>query len=266
MKIGVFDSGLGGLYILKSLRAAMPEYDYVYLGDTLNLPYGKRSRETIYAHSKAAVEFLFRQDCHIVIIACNTASAAATRQLQQEYLPDAYPERRILSVVIPMLETAIDAGHERIGLIGTDYIVSSNVYEEELKKINPAVQLFSAATPLLVPLIEDGGAKYLPEVLGDYIAPMTERGIDALILGCTHYAHLKPLLQDMLPEGTAVLCQDEIIPPKFADYLSRHPEHETVLSRGGTAEYFVSDMTEGFQKNASDMMGEETRIMKAHLV
>jgi glutamate racemase len=160
-KIGVFDSGLGGLYIGRAIRAALPAYDYVYLGDTLHVPYGRRSDAVIYYLCTRAMTYQFERGCDLVIMACNTASASALRRLQQEWLPAHAPDKRILGVVVPTLETALDHGTTRIGLLATQRTVASRIYEAELQKINPAVKLFAQAAPLLVPLIEDRGENIL---------------------------------------------------------------------------------------------------------
>lgn len=265
MKIGVFDSGLGGLNVLRTIRDHLPDYDYIYLGDTLHVPYGKRAAETIIDLTRNAIEFLFKQDCQIVIVACNTASAAALRHLQQTYLPHAYPERRILGVIVPMLEAASESGCTNIGVIGTDYIAQSGVYEDELRKINPATNLTVEATPLLVPLLEACEYRWLPVILKDYLAPIVATSPDALILGCTHYALLKPYLPDILDVNTRVFSQDDLVPPKLADYLNRHPEHEIKLSRGQSCHYFITDCAQTYQNSAKAIWGETIPFEKAIL-
>lgn len=265
MKIGVFDSGLGGLSVLRAIRAHLPQYDYAYLGDTLHVPYGKRSTETITGLTRAAVEFLFQQDCHLVIIACNTASAAALRSLQQNWLPQHYPDRRILGVIVPMLEAASESGCRIIGLIGTDYIAQSGVYETELQKIDENIRMIVQATPILVPLLEEGEHRWLETVLRDYMVPILARAPDGLIFGCTHYALLKPYLAAFLPDSVRVFSQDDLIPPKLADYLERHPEHETQLTQHGTAQYYVTDSASTYQKAALAMWGEDIHFEKAIL-
>lgn len=261
-KIGVFDSGLGGLFIADSIRKRLPAYDYLYLGDTLHLPYGRRSNEAICDLSEKAMRYLFAQGCDLVVMACNTASAAALRKLQQGFLAREFPGKRILGVVVPTLEVAIEQGAQRIGLLATQRTVHSGIYEIELKKINPAVELVAVASPLLVPLIEDGGERYLDTVLGDYLGPMKKAKVQSLILGCTHYvavkAHAKKLLGDV-----TLISQDEIIPDKLEDYLKRHPEMETRLSKGGTFEIHATDTNENFQKNARDLMGASVDLKKA---
>lgn len=260
-KIGIFDSGLGGLYIANAVRKALPHYDYLYLGDTLNLPYGRRSDENIYDLCEAAMRHLFASDCQIVLMACNTASAAALRKLQQGFLAREFPERRLLGVVVPTLEAAIDSGHTHIGLIATERTTHSNIYEIELQKINPAVQLHSVATPLLVPLIEHGGEKYLDLVLEDYLAPLLAKNIDCLILGCTHYVSLKERIRALT--HIDVLSQDDIIPAKTQDYLRRHPEFEGLLSRGGTFEIAATDLNESFEANIRALVGNDNHIARA---
>ena len=181
MKLGVFDSGLGGLLIAKAIREAMPDIDMLYYGDTLHLPYGSRSQDAIYNYTLQAVEQMFAADCGLIIIACNTASAAALRRLQQEYLPKAYPQRRILGVVVPTLEVAVERHHKKFGLLTTRYIADSGIYANELQKINPEIELYASAAPLLVPMIEQGGMKWIRPVLEDYMRPLLAKDIDCLL-------------------------------------------------------------------------------------
>ncbi|MDR1008689.1 MAG: glutamate racemase [Rickettsiales bacterium] len=261
MKIGVFDSGLGGLIIAQSLIRAMPAYDFAYLGDTANLPYGARSDEKIYERASACVDWLFKhQDCKIVIIACNTASIAALRRLQREYLPSNFPERRVLGIVIPTIEAAAERGYRRVGLVGTISTVRSRVYEQELAKLtHGAVELKSLATPLLVSLIENGGDNYAEAVLSDYLTGFKDA--EALILGCTHYPRYKGLIRRMLP-GLDVLSQDEILPEKITSYLMRHPEIERELGRLGARFFGITDMTENYISVARELFGAEIMVEK----
>lgn len=263
-KIGVFDSGLGGLYIARAVQAALPQYDYVYLGDTLNVPYGGRSLETIYQLSEAAIRFLFEeQDCDLVIIGCNTASVTALRKLQREFLPKYYPDRRILGVIVPTLESATELGATQIGLIATEYTVRSKIYDEEIVKITPRAQIYGQPTPLLVPLIENGGEKYMDMVLGDYLEPLIAQGLDSLILGCTHYISIKDQVRELTKHRVRVLSQDEIIPPKLKDYLQRHPEIEQRLTQNGTFECYATDVNPSYIRNVEKLMGKDMPISKA---
>lgn len=262
-KIGVFDSGLGGLFIVDSIRKLLPAYDYLYLGDTLHLPYGRRSDSAIYDLSEKAMRYLFGAGCDLVVMACNTASVAALRKLQQGFLQREFPERRILGVVVPTLEVAIEQGAERIGLLATQRTVQSGVYGQELTKINPDVKLVCVAAPLLVPMIEDGGEKYLDRVLDDYLEPMRAENVQSIILGCTHYVALKERLTRLMGAEVSLISQDDIIPEKLADYLVRHPEMEGRLSTGGTFELQATDTNENFRKNIDDIMGRAMTVMQA---
>ncbi len=261
-KIGVFDSGLGGLYIANSLRKLLPHYDYLYLGDTLNLPYGRRSDQAIYDLSERSMRYLFAQGCDLIVMACNTASAAALRRLQQGFLAREFPDKRILGVIVPTLEAAIEHGAHKIGMLATQRTVQSKIYEVELQKINEKVALTAVAAPLLVPLIEEGGEKYLDEVLEDYLGPMKAAKIESLILGCTHYVALKPHLKKML-SGVELISQDDIIPAKLQDYLKRHPEMEERLSQGSTFELHATDANENFKRNIDELMGGPTAVKQA---
>ncbi len=258
MKLGVFDSGLGGILIAKAIRDAFPDLDMVYMGDTLHLPYGNRSEAAIYVYTKACMDFLFEQDCALIIVACNTASASALRRLQQEYLVQAHPERRILGVVVPTIEEALDYGYRNIGLIGTNYTVSSGVYEEELSKINPDISFHSIRTPLLVPLIEHHGEPWVDAVLESYLAPMVEQGIDALLLGCTHYVHLKERIRNRYDFD--VLSQDEIVPRKLNQYLKKHSELSDKISKNRFIDFYVSDVTPGYASHASMLFGRDIEL------
>jgi len=263
-KIGIFDSGLGGLYVGRGIRAALPEYDYVYLGDTLNVPYGGRSYEGIYNLTQSAMRFLIEeQGCDLVIIACNTASVTALHRLQSEYLPQNCPNNRILGVVVPTLEAATELGASHIGLIATEYTVRSKIYDEEISKINAHAEIYAQATPLLVPLIENQGDKYMDMVLNDYLEPLLAKGLDSLILGCTHYVSIKDRVRDITRHRVRILSQDEIIPPKMKEYLTRHPEMETRLSTNGSLKAFVTDDSPTTIKNIQDLVGEEISVEKA---
>lgn len=262
-KIGVFDSGLGGLFIALAIRKQLPLYDYVYLGDTLHLPYGRRSDAQIYDLSEKAMRHLFAQGCDLVIMACNTASASALRRLQQEFLAREFPEKRILGVVVPTLETAIEHGATRIGLLATERTVHSGIYDIELKKINKNVELCAVPSPLLVPLIEHHGEKYLDVVLDDYLQPMYAVNVQSLILGCTHYVALKDKIRMLTKGAVDLISQDDIIPAKLEDYLKRHPEMETRLSRGGSFEVQATDANESFTRNVQEIAGKSIPLKHA---
>lgn len=266
MKLGVFDSGLGGLLIARAIREALPEYDMVYFGDTLHLPYGNRSFEALYAYSCRAMDFLFSEvDCNLVIVACNTVSAGVLRRLQQDYLVKNYPDRRILGVIVPTLETAIDHGYKNLGVIATNFTINSGVYPEELRKIDPDIQIHQINTPLLVPLIENDGIKWLDDVLADYLVPMKSKNVECLIIGCTHYAFIKDKIAKFMGQGVELLSQDDIIPAKLADYLVRHPEIESKISKSGQSSFYVSDLTPEYAKGAREIYGQDIKIQALEL-
>lgn len=259
-KIGIFDSGLGGLYVARAVQRALPQYDYAYLGDTLNVPYGGRSFEAIYDLSEKAIRYLIEQQkCDLIVIACNTASVMALRKLQNEFLVKNYPDKRILGVIVPTLESATELGATQIGLIATEYTVRSKIYEEEIAKITPRAIIYGQPTPLLVPLIENHGEKYMEVILNDYLDPLIEKGLDSLILGCTHYIAIKDIVRDITRHRVRILSQDEIIPPKLKDYLSRHPEMEERLSQNSTFDIFATDINPSFLKNVAKLMGADAK-------
>jgi glutamate racemase len=262
-KIGVFDSGLGGLMVAQAMRKRLPQYDYIFLGDTLHVPYGSRSDEVIYTLSENAMRYLFAQGCDLVVIACNTVSATALRKLQQQFLVNEFPQNRILGVVVPTLEKAIELGSHRIGLLATQRTVLSKIYEIELNKLNESVSLEAVSARLLVPLIENQGDKYMDAVLTDYVEPLRAANVESIILGCTHYIAVKDCVRSMTDGKVHVISQDEIIPDKFADYLVRHPEYAKNLSQGGTFEIHATDVNETFAENVNKITGQEFDLVTA---
>lgn len=257
MKIGIFDSGLGGLFVAKALIKELPQYDYVYLGDTKRVPYGNRSRETVHQFLKEAVEYLFSRDCELIIVACNTASAEALRKIQQEYLPKHYPKRRVLGVIIPTAEVALKNGEaKRIGVLATQGTVRSQAYVHELKKIAPRIEVFQQAAPLLVPLIESNSIKFANPILSSYLKPLLKKNIDTLILGCTHYPILKSQIKRLCGAGIKVISQDEVIPKKLFDYLQRHSEIEKKLTKKRQRSFLVTDLTDATEALAKKWFGK----------
>ena len=283
MRIGVFDSGLGGLIVAQSIVKRLPQYDYLYLGDTKRVPYGNRSQKTIHEFVSEALDYLFNKDCQLIILACNTASAEALRKSQQEYLPRNYPDRRVLGVVIPMAEAAIEAlsaakemagagsrpagpvgslsadiAATRVGVMATASTVESGAFGRELNRIRPGIIVVQNPTPLLVPLVENDGFKYVGPVLDDYLKPLKERQVESLILGCTHYAALKDQIRERI--DVPVISPDEVVPEKLADYLERHPEIESKLSKNGSRTFEVTDLTESYYALARRLAGKDVDL------
>jgi glutamate racemase len=240
MTIGFFDSGIGGFYLMERAMRLLPQYDYVFYGDTKNIPYGDKKEAEIYRLTRNAVWYLFSaHNAELVILACNTASAETLRKLQDEFLTARYPKRRILGVIIPTIEALIESGVKRPLLIGTSRTIASQKYEKELQKRGIGIAFSSRATPELVPLIERGAYDDACRLLQPLIDEHWERGGDSVILGCTHYALLAPCLRAKYPE-LMFFSQDEIVPKKLEDYLRRHGEIENLLSKRGEREVIWS--------------------------
>lgn len=257
MKIGIFDSGLGGLIVTHGLIQALPGYDYLYLGDTARVPYGNRGEEAIYTFTREAVERLLAEDCALVLIACNTASAKALRRIQQEYLPVHFPDRRVLGVLIPAAEEAVRVSRSgRIGVLATTATVASESYLREIQKLVPDASVIQQSAPLLVPLIENAALKYAPPILRDYLAPLIVADIDTLVLGCTHYPYLAPEIRSIVGDSVAIVSADEIVPAKLVDYLARHPEIDRLLSRQSGRRYLLTDIAPSTQVIATALFGE----------
>ncbi len=260
MRIGIFDSGFGGLTIYRAIRERLPEYDYIYLGDNARTPYGHRSFETVYRFTAEAVRYLFARDCALVVIACNTASAKALRTVQQSLLPALAPERRVLGIIRPSVEAlAREPGFRTVALWGTAGTVSSNSYALELAKLRPELRLVQVPCPLLVPLVESGeldgpGLDYFLRkcwAATEACAPE----LDALLLACTHYPLLFERIRAVVPERVRLLAQGAVVAPSLADYLCRHPEIETRLARGGATHFLTTDVSESFDRLAELFLG-----------
>lgn len=263
MKIGIFDSGLGGLIITHALTEHLPEYDYVYLGDTARVPYGDRVQAEIYKFTEEAVEYLFRNDCLLVIVACNTASAEALRKIQQQFLPKKWPDRKVLGVLIPSAEEATKNGN-KIGLIATQATIDSCAFDREITKINNEIEIIKIATPLLVPIIEAGDIEKARDVLAEYLHDIKGE-IDTLVLGSTHYARLKNEARDIVGKEIDIISQDSVVPPKLKNYLDRHPEIESRLSKNSTRKFIVTKESAAAEALASELMGEKIELSEASL-
>lgn len=263
MRIGIFDSGLGGLIVTEAIARRLSIYDFVYLGDTARVPYGDRSQEAIYRFTRAAVDHLFRQlDCGLVILACNTASAEALRRLQQEYLPESFPDRRILGVIIPTIEMVGD--DKRIGILATRSTVRSNTFPNEFVRRGKRATIVQQAAPLLVPLIENNGLRWAEAIVESYLAPLLASGIQELILGCTHYGAALSLIERMVPD-VKVWAQEAIIPDKLVDYLNRHPEIERSLTRTSSRDYYLTDLLDHYSDLAFELTASRPPFKECYL-
>ena len=268
--IGVFDSGFGGLPILRDIRKVLPEYDYFFIGDNARAPYGTRSRELVYEFTLQAVKHLFAQGCHLIILACNTASAEALRTIQQRDLPVIAPDRRVLGVVRPTVEQVgllTKTGH--IGVFGTPGTIASRSYNIEIEGMFPHCKVHGHACPMWVPLVENresngDGADYF--VKKDIDLLMNEcPEIDTVILGCTHYPLLIDKIAQYMPQGVNIVQQGPIVADSLADYLQRHPEIERHCSRGGTCQYYTTEDPERFSPMASVFVNEPVQARRVIL-
>lgn len=266
--IGVFDSGYGGLTILKELVKTLPEYDYLYMGDNARAPYGPRSFDTVYHYTLQCVQWFFDQGCELVVLACNTASAKALRTIQQKDLPKIDPRKRVLGVIRPTTEVIGQYSKSgSVGILGTTGTVISESYPIEIAKFFPSLKVYQEACPMWVPLVENHeydkpGADY-------FIQQHLERlfrqapDIDTLLLACTHYPLLMEKIQAFAPAGTTVLSQGTIVAASLKAYLYRHPEMEKRCSKQGTQTFYTTDSVVDFDNHASIFFGE--KLQSKHL-
>ncbi len=270
--IGVFDSGYGGLTVLKELVKSLPQYDFLYLGDNARTPYGTRSFDVVYEYTLQAVKYLFDQGCPLVILACNTASAKALRNIQMLDLPHIAPDNRVLGVIRPSVEKVAEItrnGH--VGVLGTVGTVASESYPIELEKwsagsVKSTVQ---EACPMWVPIVENNeicseGADYFVHKNIQNILEK-DKNMDTLILGCTHYPLLIDVINKYVPKEIEILTQGHIVAEKLIDYLQRHPEMEHRLSKGGKREYQTTESVDTFESKAALFLGKEIKAKHIHL-
>lgn len=263
--IGVFDSGYGGLTIYKELVAALPGYDFVYLGDNARVPYGTRSFETVYKYTQQCVERLFDMNCHLVVLACNTASAKALRNIQQHDLPQREDLKRVLGVLRPTTERAGDLtrnGH--LGICATEGTVRSSSYSIEIARFFPEVKVTQEACPMWVPLVENGEQNSLAAeyYVRKNVQQLMEKDpeIDAILLACTHYPILQPILEKILPEAIKVISQGSIVANSLVDYLARHPEVDGLCAKAKNRKFYTTDCPEEFAEKALLFTGEEIEV------
>lgn len=266
--IGVFDSGYGGLTVLAELQNKLPAYDFLYLGDNARAPYGTRSFETVYEFTLQAVSYLFEQNCELVILACNTASAKALRTIQQNDLPSRFPGKRVLGVIRPSAEVIGEhTQNKHIGILATEGTVKSESYRIEINKFFPEIKVTQHACPLWVPLIESNkqetaGGKAL--ILEDLDALLEkDPKIDAIILGCTHYPVVQDFIQQHVPAHIQVISQGKIVADKLEDYLNRHVEINQKLTKNGISRYLTTDNALVFDLDASRIM--DKKVLSEHI-
>jgi glutamate racemase len=268
--IGIFDSGFGGLTVFRDIVRLLPQYDYLYLGDNARAPYGGRSFETIYRYTLECVTYLFEQGCPLVILACNTASAKALRNIQQLDLPRIAPDRRVLGVIRPTTEYIgqyTQTGH--VGIVATPGTVQSGSYLLEIEKFWPHLQVWQEACPMWVPLIENNehtspGADYFVRQHMERLLAHSP-DIDAVILGCTHYPLMLPKIREYTPACVRLISQGDIVADRLADYLERHPAMAARCSQGGARQFQTTDTPRHFNAKGHLFWGSATEATHAHI-
>ena len=263
--IGVFDSGYGGLTILDKIREVLPEYDYIYLGDNARAPYGTRSFEVVYEFTRQAVNKLLDMGCHLVILACNTASAKALRSIQMNDLPQIDPARRVLGVIRPTVECVGEISkNQHIGVLATAGTIKSESYPLEIHKLFPEIQVSGTACPMWVSLVEnnesqDEGADYF---IRKYIDQLLSKDpqIDTVILGCTHFPILLPKIRQYIPDHISVITQGEYVAESLKDYLKRHPEMDAKCTKNGNCQFYTTEAEEKFSESASTFLKQQISV------
>ena len=269
--IGIFDSGYGGLTVMKEIVNELPQYDYIYLGDNARAPYGNRSFETVYEYTIQSVNALFNKGCKLVILACNTASAKALRNIQQRDLPKMDARLRVLGVIRPTSELIGSFSKSKnVGILATSGTVSSNSYPIEIEKFYPEINVFQEACPIWVPLIENNefnniGADYF---IKKHIDNLLEKSnnIDTILLGCTHYPLLQDKIKQLIPQNIELLSQGKIVSKSLKDYLFRHSELESLCSKNGKSAFYTTDSTEIFDQQAEIFYGKRLKSEYLHLM
>lgn len=269
--IGIFDSGYGGLTVFREIVARLPEYDYVYLGDNARVPYGTRSFETVYAYTKECVEKLFAMNCHLVVLACNTASAKALRTIQQHDLPLYADLRKVLGVIRPTTEVIGDYTRTRqVGILATRGTVRSGSYPIEIQKFFPDIKVYQHACPLWVPLVENneldsaGAAYFVEKDIKQLLQQSPD--IDTVILACTHYPLLLPLIRRYMPPHIQVLAQGQLVANSLADYLKRHGEIERLCTKGGDVQFFTTDNAADFEEKTARFYGQPVKASELNVL
>ena len=266
--IGVFDSGYGGLTVLKEIVKELPQYDYLYMGDNARAPYGPRSFDTVYHYTLEAVQWFFKQGCELVVLACNTASAKALRTIQQKDLPGIDPDKRVLGVIRPTTEIIGQYSKTgSIGILGTTGTVVSDSYPIEIAKFFPQLKVYQEACPMWVPLIENNeydkpGADYFVQKHLDHILQASGE-IDTLLLACTHYPLLISKIRQFVPDKISIVSQGEIVAKSLAEYLEKHPKMAEKCSKNGEISFFTTDSTTDFDNHAATFFGQA--IASKHL-
>lgn len=269
--IGIFDSGYGGLTIYNEIKKLLPQYDYIYLGDNARTPYGTRSFNIVYEFTRQAVRYLFEQGCQLVILACNTASAKALRSIQQLDIPQLDPNRRVLGIIRPTVESIGAVTKSRhVGVLATEGTIKSLSYPLEIRKLFPDIEVTGEACPIWVPLVEmdefasDGADFFVKRHIDNLLA--RDSRIDTIILGCTHYPILLDKIRKYVPQEITVLTQGSAVASSLKEYLNRHPEMDSLCTKGGTSKFFTTESDGKFGNQASLFLNRHIEVETAILV
>src|SRR5690554_3688283 len=267
--IGFFDSGYGGLTVLKEVQRLLPDYDYIYIGDNARAPYGMRTSDVVYEYTWQAVRVLFNKGCDLVVLACNTASAKALRRIQQENLKE-YPNKRVLGVIRPSAEVVGDySANKNIVVLGTSGTIASNTYVEEFNFISPEVKVNQYACPLWVSLIESKeydtkeGKAFIKADIKTILENYPQS--DVLLLGCTHYPILQPYIEQLAPKEVKVISQGAIVARSLRFYLMRHERLEQSISKNAQTQYYTTEDPGAFEELASSILGIDVKVKQIKL-
>jgi glutamate racemase len=258
--IGVFDSGIGGLTVVKALKRYLSDYNILYFGDTARTPYGTKSPETVIHYAIEDAEILLRKGAQMLVVACNTASSIATDVLKERF------DVPILEVISPAVKMAVsDPKRTRVGVIGTRATVNSGIYEDKIKAVRPEMKIYSQPCPLLVPLVEEGWLKKeeTRKIVKKYLHPLKLKQIDILILGCTHYPLLKEIIQTKIGKRVRIIDSSEALSDSVTEFLHHNPHVDGALGKDGNCRFFVSDVTEQFQRIAKTIL--KTGVILEHI-
>ena len=266
--LGFFDSGFGGLSVVREIRKRLPQYSFVYLGDNARSPYGSLSPEVIHRYTLEGVVELFERGAELIVVACNTSSSVALRRIQQEYLPVHHPDKRVLGIVIPTAEEVSSLSTTKvIGILATEATVNSHAYPQEILKIDSRVAVRQQACPLLVPLIEAGELHAANVPANRYVESLlkSDPRIDTILLGCTHYALIEDILRPLVPPAMRLVSQGAIVAEKLVDYLRRHPEIERRLNRSGSELFLTTEYSPRIQRLATQFFGRPVEIQTVEI-
>jgi glutamate racemase len=257
--IGVFDSGFGGIDILRDIVQELPKHNFIYLGDTARAPYGTRTQQTIYHFTEQGVKFLLEQGCPLVVLACNTASSQA--------LPLFESRGSLMGIIKPTVKAALYSKPERVGIIATEATVRSNTFLKEIKKLSNKTEVFQNPAPLLVPIVEEGeeSSKIAELAVEEYLAPLLKKNIDVLILGCTHFGVLEPKIREQVGKDVKIVREGPVMGNALKHLLETNPKLEKNIKKKGKLRFYTTDLTDKFIRLGARFLGKKITAEKIEL-